>query len=270
VADNPVEVLVPPPASGRTFTARRPVRFGDLSPGGRLRLDAIARYLQDVSSDDTTDAGLQDDLAWVVRKLVVEVHALPRFREPLTLTTWCSGIGSRWAERRVSLVGDGVGIGEGEGTGGAHVEAGVLWVHVDIDTGKPLPLAADFWDLYEEAAGGRKVGVRLSHAGEPPPDAIRSPWPLRFADFDLLGHVNNAAYWAAVEELLAGRRAVRPPFRAEIEYRTAIEQGATVEVATSEDPARDDGLDAWLVDGTGTPTYASMRVRAIGGAEGGQ
>ena len=57
-----------------------------------------------------------------------------------------------------------------------------------------------------------------------------SPWPLRFTDFDVLGHVNNAACWQIVEEALAARRDLRAPLRAEVQHRTAIERGATVEV----------------------------------------
>ena len=230
---------VPRPPSGRTYTGTRRARFGDLSPGGRLRLDAIARYLQDVSSDDTTDAGLADDLAWVVRRLVVEVEASPRFREPLELTTWCSGTGSRWAERRVSI----------EGAAGARIEAVVLWVHVDIDSGRPVPLAQDFWDLYAEAAQGRTVRVRLSHPSAVPSDARRVPWAVRFADFDLLGHVNNAVYGAMGEEVLA----------VEIEYRSAIEQGRAVDRVVHDES---DEAQVWAVDpGDGT-LLATARVQA--------
>jgi acyl-ACP thioesterase len=225
------------------------VRFGDLSPGGRLRLDAIARYLQDVSSDDTTDAGLADDVAWVVRRLVVEVEASPRFREPLELTTWCSGTGSRWAERRVSI----------EGGAGARIEAVVLWVHVDIDTGRPIPLGDDFWTLYAPAAQGRTVRVRLAHPPTVPDDAERIPWTVRFADFDLLGHVNNAVHGAMVEEVLAGRRDLRPPFRVEIEYRSAIEQGCTVDLVTRTDGDR---LQIWAVDAGDRTLLATALVRA--------
>lgn len=246
-AEEPVALLVPLPPSGRTFSATRVARFGDLSPGGRLRLDAIARYLQDVSSDDTSDAGLEDDLAWVVRRLVVEVRVPARFRERLTLTTWCSGVGGRWAERRVSVQGDRE----------ANIEAGVLWVHVDLDTGRPIVLGPDFWGLYGEAAQGRRVRVRLAHPAAPPPGAERSPWPLRFADFDLLGHVNNAAYWAVVEEALADRRDLRPPFRAEIEHRAAIEQGHLVTVARHDDGS---GLGLWLLDEADGTVCATARV----------
>jgi Acyl-ACP thioesterase len=34
---------------------------------------------------------------------------------------------------------------------------------------------------------------------------VRQAWSLRFADFDVMGHVNNAAYWQVVEEAMARR-----------------------------------------------------------------
>ena len=39
------------------YQASRRVRLGDASPRGRLRLDACARYLQDIANDDSRDAG---------------------------------------------------------------------------------------------------------------------------------------------------------------------------------------------------------------------
>jgi acyl-ACP thioesterase len=243
------EHLVSRPTSGRTFVGTRRVRFGDLSPGGRLRLDAVARYLQDVSSDDTTDAGLENDTAWVVRRMVVEVEASPRFREPLELVTWCSGTGSRWAERRVSI----------EGAEGGRIESASIWVTVDVDTGRPVPLGQDFWDIYASTAQGRTVRSRLSHPTVVPADARSVPWAARFADFDLLGHVNNAVYGAMVEEVLAGRRDLRPPFRVEIEYRTPLEQGSPVELLVADEPEH---CRIWVVDAASGTLTATAVVRS--------
>jgi acyl-ACP thioesterase len=257
VSEPTADKLLPVPASGRTFSESRLVRFGDLSPGGRLRLDALARYFQDVSSDDTADAGLANDTAWVVRRTAVEVHGSPTFREPVTLTTFCSGIGGRWAERRVSLV----------GAGGASIESASLWVHLDPETGRPTSLGADFHDHYEEAAAGRTVSARLQHDANVPVGFLRRRWSLRFTDFDLLGHVNNAATWAMVEEVLASRRDLRPPFRAELEYRLAIERDDQVELAVSgEDQAV---LSLWVVEAAdvadGPPrVFATGRITSLG------
>ena len=40
------------PDSARVVTRRRRVRLGDAAPSGTVRLDALARYLQDIADDD--------------------------------------------------------------------------------------------------------------------------------------------------------------------------------------------------------------------------
>ena len=57
-------------------------------------------------------------------------------------------------------------------------------------------------------------------------------------DVDRLGHVNNAAYWAPVEEVFAGRLGGR--LRAVLEYRKPVDLGERVELAV-------DGDHLWLV-----------------------
>ena len=51
---------------------------------------------------------------------------------------------------------------------------------------------------------------------------------LRRTDVDRLRHVNNAAYWAPVEEHLADR--LRAPHRATLEYRRPVDLGDLVEL----------------------------------------
>lgn len=241
--------LVPRPSVGRVFEEARRVRLADVSPAGRLRLDAATRYLQDLSADDTADAALPDAESWVVRKTVIEVQAFPRYLEALELATWCSGIGSHYAERRISIVGE----------RGGGIEAATTWVHVDEATGRPKRVPDGFTDLYGEACGGRRIKARLSHGPLPSDDGLeRAPWPLRFTDFDVLQHVNNAAYWEAVEETLADRRDLRAPLRAELEHRSAVERHAIVARCHRSDP--DGTLRVWLVsDGT---VAASAVLRA--------
>src|SRR3954454_20918311 len=89
----------------RRYTASRPVRLSDVTPKGRMRLDAAARYLQDVANDDAVDAIGEDAASWVVRRTTLRVERFPVFREEVVLTTWASGIGGRWAERSTSVVG---------------------------------------------------------------------------------------------------------------------------------------------------------------------
>ena len=241
--------LVPPPAAGRVFEAERRVRLGDASPAGRLRLDALARYAQDVAHDDTLDAGLPDADGWVVRRTALRVARFPVYDEPLVLRTWCSGVGGRWADRRTSLA----------GTRGGCIEIVTLWVAVDATTGRPRPLGPTFAELYAPSAAGRAVSPRLWH--EPPPaGADGEPWPLRFTDFDVLGHVNNAAYWEPVEEVLAQRRHLRAPLRAELEYPRAAQVGAALRLVHAD--SADGAAALWLRGDDGT-VHASAVLRMV-------
>ncbi len=221
MAETAASRIVAPPTEGRLFTATRAVRFGDVNPVGRTRLDALSTYVQDVAGDDTADSGLGAELVWVVRRAAFEVRRAPRFLEVLTLRTWCSGIGRRWAERRVDMRGD----------RGAQVDAAVLWVALDQRTNRPVGLPAAFVAGAAPAAQGREVSARLQHASEPTAgiEVERRPWALRATDFDLLRHVNNAASWAMVEELLDDHDP-RLPVRAEVEYRVAVEPGSRLEL----------------------------------------
>jgi acyl-ACP thioesterase len=215
----------------------RKVRLGDVGPRGRLRLDAVARYAQDLSADDTADAALPDAESWVVRRTVMEVRAAPRYLEPLALATWCAGIGSHYAERRVEVVGE----------AGGRVDVATVWVHVDQPSGRPRKLAAGFAELYGAAAGGRRIKARLLHGGPPAAPVERWPWPLRATDVDVLQHVNNAACWEVVEEVLATRPHLRGPLRAELEHRTSLDPGSSVEVLVVDGEGEAAGVALWVV-----------------------
>jgi acyl-ACP thioesterase len=211
------------PASGRVFATRRIVRSTDVTPSGRLRLDALARYLQTAAEDDVADAGLTEPVVWLVRRCQLTVRAMPVMGERLQVRTFCSGIGARWAERTTTLL----------GPDGPMVQASAVWAAVGRDTGRPVPLSAGFLASYGDATAGRTVSARLSHdrSGNGSGTSSRD-WPLRAADFDTAGHVNNAIHWAAVEDVLAAAGTL--PAVAEMEYHRAILPGCRPRLTVGE------------------------------------
>jgi acyl-ACP thioesterase len=184
--------ITDPPGVGRRFTGPAQVHLADAGPDGRLRVDGLVRFLQDIATDDWTDTGVRDGTTWVVRRTtmaLVEGAAWPTLNTPVELATWCSGTGAAWAERRTDLLVGGVPV----------VRTSALWVPLDPQ-GRPSRVSAAFHEVYDEAAGGRRVSGRV-RAPEVPDAAATMPWVLRRADLDIVAHVNNAVAWAAVVEV---------------------------------------------------------------------
>jgi acyl-ACP thioesterase len=212
--------MVTLPSAGRVFTHRDRVMLADVSPSGRARLDALARWLQDAAYDDALDSGLDGGGVWIVRRMALRVRRFPRLLDPIEVATFCSGTAPLWAERS-SLVTSG---------GEPVAEAVALWVHLQPDGARPRPLPPSFDAIYGPSARGRRVKARLRHPAEPPPGAVSRPWRFRGADLDLAGHVNNAVYWEALEdELVAGEPA--GGLEAEIEHRAPAGAGEAAVLA---------------------------------------
>ena len=223
------------PTEGRVFHTSRVVRSVDVTPAGRLRFDALARYLQQAAEDDLYDAAWAEPYTWLVRRTSVAVRSYPAHRDRVQLRTFCSATGPRWAERTTTVA----------GPGGDLVQAVAVWVAIDAADGRPVPLGDTFDRIYGPSTGGRRVSARLTQPG-PPESAMRDPaagqaWPLRASDFDTAGHVNNSIHWAVVEDVLAGLDWL--PSRAELEYHWPVLPGHDPRLLTE----RADGqLSVWL------------------------
>ncbi|MGA9761106.1 MAG: acyl-ACP thioesterase domain-containing protein [Gaiellaceae bacterium] len=220
VAQDGLRTLVPRPESGRVFVGKRRVRLSDADPGGRLRLDAVARYLQDVAGDDVLETGWgSPDHFWLVRRSTIRQLRPISIEEMVELTTWSSGTASSSASRRTTAAGERGGL----------IEAESVWVHLSREL-RPERFGGDFFEVYGPSANGRRISIRLE-LPDLPAAAERTRWPLRRCDLDLLGHLNNAAYWQAIEE--AGARSgfdLTAPLEAVLEFRRPIDLEDEVEL----------------------------------------
>jgi acyl-ACP thioesterase len=208
-----------------------------MDPRGRLRLDAVARFLQEIAIDDVDDTGWgAPEHLWFVRRMQIEVVEPFLADRAVELVTWCSGLATIAAGRRWSLTGD----------RGGKIEVDSVWIHLDANQ---RPVRITTFDAYARAAGGRRVSARPQLA-DPPSDGPRSPWPLRASDLDLHGHVNNTVYWQAIEHVLLAAGAgpdLAHPLEARLDFREPLDLGDRVELAVSGDDLH---LDiGFLVDG---------------------
>ena len=245
MSELPATELLPLPDAGRTFAAERTTRLGDVDPNGDVRLDAVARYLQDVATDDAVAAGFSNAMGWLVRRSMIRVVKPAVLNERLELVTFCTGFGRSWAERRTTL----------RGADGAQIDGVSLWVQIDIESGRPARLTDEFVDVYGEAAAGRTVSSKFTLDRVPSPDAQRVVNPFRVTDLDVFGHLNNAAQWALAESLVQEYALPRAGV-GEVEFVTASQvEGVALATATGT------GFDAWYrADGT---TSTVLRWRPV-------
>lgn len=233
--------FIAPPEGGRTYVTSRTVRNTEVTMSGRLRFDALARYLQEVAEDDMADTGLRLPHGWLVRRCQVSVRSYPARGDRVTLCTFCTGASSRLAARTTTI----------SGPDGDMLQATGVWVAVEYATGSLSPVHPAFLDVYGSAIGDRQVSARLSH---PAPDLAEAghagagstvrAWPLRASDFDPAGHANNSIHWAAVEDVLATLDWL--PASAEVEYHRPMLPAYSPELITRQ---RDGDLYAWLMHG---------------------
>jgi acyl-ACP thioesterase len=241
--------LVGPPEQGRVYSQPARPGLADCAPSGRIRLDGLARWLQEIAYADVEQAGLATSAAWVVRRTRLRITRFPRFAEHFELRTFCSGLGRMWGERRTTIARAGAGA-----AGENDVEAVSLWVHLDPATWRPIPFSEQELAIFGDAMPGRRITARLRH---PSPDAAAELARFRFraSECDLAGHINNAAYWQAIEEELLGGPAGAEELDgldAEMEYRAPAQPGEKLILGH--------GDRRWIADGAGE-VHASILLR---------
>ncbi|SNT09200.1 acyl-[acyl-carrier-protein] thioesterase [Rhodococcoides kyotonense] len=235
------------PAFERTWT----VRLGDTDVGDRLRLDAVARYLQDIAFDqlDASDDGHLHG-AWIVRRTVIDVLRPIVFRENVTLQRWSSALSNRWCNMRVRIEGDRGGL----------IETEAFLIHIDPTTGRPSRMTDRFMaPMLEHTTEHRLRWKAHLHPFDDAAETRSTAFATRSTDFDRLGHVNNAIYWQPVEDALAEDPAfVAKPHRAIVEHVGAVLQGDDVRVRSHRD-----GDTLHLQIDTATASSALVRVESL-------
>ncbi|WP_040734249.1 acyl-[acyl-carrier-protein] thioesterase [Nocardia tenerifensis] len=247
-------VLPERPTAGTPFETGWPVRLADTDGNQRLRLDAIARYLQDIGFEhlDAVEDG-DTHRGWVVRRTVIDVLKPIEFGERVTLRRWCSGLSTRWCNMRVQIAGDRGGL----------VETEAFLIHFGTESGLPARMSDRFMAPMLASTSEHRLRWKAALTDPAPPlDApgVRvRPFPLRITDIDMLDHVNNSVYLSGVEEVLAEHDDLKSgPHRAIIEYVKPLKSGDDVELSAHRTGT---ALDIWFT--VADETHAATRVMPL-------
>ncbi|MEV0367259.1 acyl-[acyl-carrier-protein] thioesterase [Nocardia fusca] len=203
--------LAPLPQEGMGFVTAWPVRAGDVDPYNRLRLDGVARYLQDIAWEHLQQSVLeQSDPSWIIRRTVIDVVRPVLWPDHVHLRRWCSSMSTRWANMRVRITSDRGGLIETEG----------FWININESNNMPARISDAGLAYLAQTTTEQRLRWRPWLTDPAPPESDTDlPFPLRATDIDQYNHVNNTCYWQAVEQYLVDYpKLVSGPHRAVIEY----------------------------------------------------
>jgi acyl-ACP thioesterase len=239
--------LVELPGSGYVYQTGWRLATADIDEHMRLRLDGVARYIQDVGAEHLADANLADiHPHWVVLRTVIDVIEPIELPSEITFRRWCAALSTRWCSMRVQLV----------GSAGGRIETEGFWLCVNKDTLTPSRLSDECIARFGSTTDDHRLKWR-PWLTEPIDNSTETPFPLRRTDIDPFEHVNNTIYWHGVHEILGQVPALqKTPYRAVLEYRRPIRFGEPVTILSQQ---ADDSLRMHFTVGDDVRAAAVVR-----------
>lgn len=226
------------PETGYVYSTSWRLLTSDVDRHLHLRLDGVARNIQEVGAEHLADAGAAERHPhWLVQRTVIDVIEPITLPSDITFRRWCSALSPRWCTMRVRL----------DGSEGGRIETEGFWILMNKDTLMPSRVADEVFDLFASTTDVHRLKWRPWLPGPVAEGAASTPFPLRHTDIDLFEHVTNTVYWHGVHEVLALHPDLAtPPYRAVVEYRKPIKYDETV---TIRHERVGDDLRMWFVGG---------------------
>ncbi|ALG85781.1 acyl-[acyl-carrier-protein] thioesterase [Gordonia phthalatica] len=251
------------------FTADYRVRTGDIDQDMRVRLDGLARYLQDVANDNIAVLPFaKTDPFWIIRRTVIDVLEPITWPSDFSVERWCGSLSTRWTNMRVRINATAeTNEFNPEPRPNGVVETEAFWINMNAD-GMPSRISDLAMETLLPMTDEHRLRWKAMNPGKAPaPEELDLPdreHVLRITDFDPFKHLNNAAYFEAVEdELVDHADLLAGPHRAIIEYLRPIKPGTRVMVRRQR---LDDVLLMWIMtpdDDGALEVAASVSVARI-------
>ena len=225
-----------------------------------LRTSSLLRLMQDTSVAHTEALGLtkektlEQGLLWVIARQHIVIHRMPVYDEDIQICTWPDKMQHLFFPRRHQVFSADGSI--------CLVEAEALWLLMD-QKDRHMVFPSD----YELSLPGR---TDVSDFPDIPP--IRSAsdaaavnqtlYTPRFSQTDLNGHVNNAAYFDLIDDLLpTDYLAAHVPAEIFCEYASEIRPGQTVRLRCLASEAQPDLFWFEGIPESAESSRASFRIR---------
>lgn len=223
------------------FTLQSVVAYADVDRDQLLTLGGVFKLLQEaaIKHADRYDLGAKAMVAkgesWVLNRIAASIARYPRYDEAVTVRTWSAGIRGFRGYRDLRLsCGDELVL-----------SASTLWVYVNLRTKSlarvPEELAAQF-----PVGQTEMFKPELDRVRHEPPAATAPALgvALRYGDFDGNSHLNNTAYFDALQTALSQQGLPVHPRGIEVQFLKEVPLAVrAIEVAL--EPREGEARVAW-------------------------
>ena len=165
------------------------INFTQCNPNGYLKYTDLCNLIQLTAAEHSELGGIsfsdmqEFDQAWVLSRMRVEITALPKWKDKITITTWINTLENSRSIRAIEVVLNGNKI----------IGSETFWVVFNTKTRRPeeLKLPILHFELYPERKATRLsfskiiIGVSLGEIG------VKE---VVLSDLDIVNHVNNVKY----------------------------------------------------------------------------
>lgn len=203
-----------------TLRVETTVAYADVDRRERMLLPRIFKLLQDGAIAQANQFGAGTDSVttrgetWVLNRMAVGIARYPVAGERLRLETWSSGIDGFKGFRDFRVV---------DAQKQIVISASSLWLYVSARTKTITRVPADVVAGFPVGTGVPWcAGLERLPFTQPTQDAPSVEIALRFSDFDVNQHMNNAAYLDLVQTALSRVGVSEYPERVQVKYAKAI------------------------------------------------
>lgn len=204
------------------LTIEAKVTYADVDRDEAMLLPRIFKLLQEAAIlhanqfDTGTRALTERGETWVLNRMAVAVRRYPRFEDTLRVETWSSGIRGCKGFREFRVL---------DATGGEMIAGSSLWIYVSVRTNGIVRVPREVAGGFPTREGDVFCGDLEKWEAVPPKDARAMSVTLRYSDFDVNQHVNNAAYLDLVQTALVEAGGSARPAEVRVKFAKAIAAG---------------------------------------------
>ena len=173
------------------YEMKHRVRYSEISPDKHIDIEQVVKYFQDCSTFDSENIGQGLDYlekagyVWLLAAWQVEVTRYPSMGEEIIIATWPHDTKGILAYRNFEIR---------DLAGNRLVAANSIWFYMNCKTGIPKKLVEDDVKAY---GCKEKLPIKYKSRKIKLPDengCKKEDFPVKKADLDTNGHVNNARY----------------------------------------------------------------------------